>query len=259
MKKLLLFSFLLLALPFIIKPSYAKCASPGPSPRAEGLISGNSITGLDNENGNCITGTSSKVDVKEAQILKLESFDYPSFKDVFYDRSKFKPKSPKDTPLPNAFIKDGLYWFTSDLDINAAPSGNGTEVIFVDGNLNINKAISYPAVEPGGLVFVVKGDINIDPNVIRVDAVLISFGEICTSWDGSFCSRSDKALTINGSLISLAPEDPLNPDITHIHLLRSLASNTQPAEVINAQPKYLKLLTIGDLMDEDLVIPSDSQ
>lgn len=295
MVKILLFSFLLLSLPFIIRPSFAQCivTEPSASPRAEGLISAPTINGVDNTSGNCVLGSPAPVSVSTAKILR--SYTYDGLKKTFYTNSKFSyptKANPNKHLLNNGhffvtfdgkkakFISDGLF-----LNSNVSPndpnmtidpnnfidntSGVGTQVFFVDGDLNINKDIIYhPNDSGGGLVFVVQGDINVKSSVVNVDAVLISFESICSAYDtgSSSCIDIDnKALTVNGSLISLACSDPSDPSPTcttpssHINLVRSITPNTSPAEIINAQPKYLQLLTVNDLMDEDLIIPNESQ
>ncbi|MBI2334640.1 hypothetical protein HYU96_02455, partial [Candidatus Daviesbacteria bacterium] len=109
-------------------------------------------------------------------------------------------------------------------------------VVFVDGSLLFDTNFTYGG--PGsGMVFVVKGDVNIEKAVTRVDAVIISEGTICTSYDkvGNSCSDSNVPLLINGSLISLNQAKP-------ILFRRRLADNSLPAEKIVWQPKYLVIL-----------------
>ena len=113
-----------------------------------------------------------------------------------------------------------------------------TLVVFVDKTLTINTNILHPDVN-SGLVFVVKGNVNIDKTVTQIDAVIIAQGTIYTAAaSGSTCTVSSvpaTPLTINGSLVSLDPDNP-------IIFCRSLTDNSQPAEKINHQVKYLVIL-----------------
>lgn len=137
---------------------------------------------------------------------------------------------------------DHIYHFTGDLAIDSPDDivGNNTGVIFIDGNLLISQENTGSTQE--GLVFVVKGDVNIDKDVTRIDAVIISEGTICTAYDGTSCLDLDgntttPQLTINGSLISLNGANP-------IKFSRSLGTDddTTPAEKIVHQVKYLVIL-----------------
>lgn len=143
---------------------------------------------------------------------------------------------------------DHIYHFTNDVIIDSPSNitGNHTGVIFIDGNLTIgpmpgNKLQSGTA--NSGLVFVVKGDVNINKVMTTIDAVIVSEGTICTASEGAppTCPSgfSDPATTsqlvINGSLIALNPDKP-------IKFRRALADNSRPAEKINHQVKYLVIL-----------------
>lgn len=158
-------------------------------------------------------------------------------------------------PTSAATDSDFIYHVAGNLNIEGNNDGDGTGVVFVDGNLNFNGNYCYgatgatatgtaddcsAATSPAGLigaVYIVKGDINIASNVTRIDAVLIAEGTIYT--EGAECSKSSppagSPLTINGSLISL---NPLKPPV----FCRTLLDNSQPAEKINHQVKYLVIL-----------------
>ena len=81
-----------------------------------------------------------------------------------------------------------------------------------------------------GIVLVVKGDVNIDPAITQVDAVIITQGTIYTAATaGARCTGSSVTapqLTINGSLISLHPEKS-------IKFCRTLNDNSSPSEIVN--------------------------
>lgn len=186
-------------------------------------------------------------------------FKIPTFADwevKFYDRSKFPSKA---TSLSSwNFTQSGLYKITGNLTANTKPTGSGTQVIFVKGNLNITtKNLDYhPNDALGGLIFIVEKDINIDQSVQTIDALLISFGSICTAHNGTSCPTNffqTSQLLINGSLISLNTQDP-----NALKFRRTLSNNNSPAERVNYQPKYLALLK--DFLAEPLSITTaDSQ
>lgn len=220
----------------------------------QGLISALSITGggtIGNVDQTCVYDTQAA----------YRDFKVPSFEDLkneFYTLSRSSAK--KNTPLQNGsinFTGDGIYQQTTSLNISSA-TGSGVQIIFVQGNLYITGNINYADTDPySGLVFIVSGDINIDSNLTKVNAVLISSGTICTAFDAisSTCltgTTITPQLTINGSLISL---NRINlPDgASAIKLVRNLATNTQPAELINKQPKFLYILKNG-LLTKDLVL-----
>ena len=133
-----------------------------------------------------------------------------------------------------------IYSIKGDLIISGDNTGSYTGVVFVENNLNITGDYTY-GTATNGTVFVVKGNVYINPTTVtRVDAVIISSGTIYTAAvAGTTCTASSvttvQPLTINGSLISL---DPVKPII----FCRSLADNSQPAEKINHQVKYLVIL-----------------
>ena len=122
------------------------------------------------------------------------------------------------------------------------PNGN-TGVVFVDGYLNITSNYTYGGANDGA-VFIVSGNIYIESDVTTIDAVLIAGGRIYTATTvgtinpcvASAVSVPTK-LTVNGSLISLTQSSP-------IVFCRNLLStnNTEAAEIIFHQPKYLVLL-----------------
>lgn len=139
----------------------------------------------------------------------------------------------------NIFEITGDLTISSDLD---AFTQTKTLIIFVDQNLNLNSNIIH-ADTNSGIVLVVKGDVNIDKAVTQLDAVIISQGKIYTA--GGSCSHTlpvpASQLVINGSLVSLNEGNK-------IEFCRTLSDNSQPAEKINHQVKYLIILR--DLMSD---------
>lgn len=231
-----------------------------PSVLNQGLISAESITGggaLGNIDTTCV------LDPEAA----YRTFNVPSYADLesqFYAFSKAPAGVKKTTQLTSgaqAFSGNGIYQLNSSLNITGA-TGNGIQIIFIRGNLDITGNLDYPdnpANDPtSGLIFIASGDIHIHRLVTRVNAVLISAGTTCTAWDytQNLCLPANsqdytQQLVINGSLISLNKN--LARRVGAILLRRNLATNDQPAEVINKQSKYLYILKNG-LFTKDLTL-----
>lgn len=147
------------------------------------------------------------------------------------------PDGSDQDKIPFTTGSDHIYHVAGNLDISKKQSGGQTGVVFVDGNLHFSGDYKY-GTDKTGAVFVVKGDVNIDTSVTQVDAVIISEGTICTAYNGTPCPSTNVSalqLVINGSLISLNPDKP-------IKFRRTLSDNSQPAEIINHQVKYLVIL-----------------
>lgn len=133
-------------------------------------------------------------------------------------------------------------------------NGSVPALLFVNGNLDIDHNITYS----NGIVFVVNGDITIEPSVTTLNAVLIAQGDICDySGDPKACANTttdDNSLNVQGSLIDL--QDDTN---THIHLVRDQSTgpsaNTTPVEQINFDPQYLAILR--QLMGQNLTVTTE--
>lgn len=250
----------MLSLLFVNKINAQTCESNN---RAQGLVSATNVTGFGNTEGKCV------VDPKAAYSFQNIP-TYNDLKSLYFTRSKATKPTPLPTPpaaFNTNFTVNGVYNYGIDLTIDTTntpnPAGTGIVVIFVDGNLNINSDIDYhPTDANGGLVFVVRGVINIDYAVKRIDAVLIAEGNgtysICTAVERSapvcpadyhdYPTNADK-LVVNGSFITLNSNSP-------IRFRRSLPNNsTDPAELINQQAKYLVILK--DLFSHTLEIRSE--
>ncbi len=220
---------------------------------ASGLISvgTDSITGTF---GNTIPGYSTGVCILDSKaIIKHKIPTYEYLKSKYFDQSKIPNKTtltgnPNNTNLTFNSNAGSIYYVKKadpsdgNLTLNGGITGNKTGVIFVDGNLSFGPDLPSEQFVHGnadsGLVFVVKGNVIIDPEVQRIDAVIISSGTIYTA--GSGCDTSSvttpSSLSINGTLISLKDTG------MGINFCRRLANNTEPAEKINTQVKYLAIL-----------------
>lgn len=206
----------------------------------------------------CITG-------ERAAIPQFDIPTYEEMKSIYFDQA-IQTSIVKQEITGNATVTDlnaqssaSLLHVAGNLDIdnsNLFPTkiAPAPVVIFVDGNLNINKNISYGSTSDlQGLAFVVKGNINVDPTVTSINAMMITFDQFCSAVNASgSCNAtvtSNNQLTINGSVISLATDSARQPKF-----VRNLASgnDTTPAEKVVYQPKYMVLFK--DIFSRDLLI-----
>lgn len=225
-----------------------------PSSLHQGLISALSV-------GSGSIGNIDQTCILNNPQATFRNFNVPSFTDLenqFYTLSRSPAKKTEQLQNNNLpiFSGDGIYDQNSSLTISTLPSaGSGTQVIFIKGDLTITGNIDYGETDPySGLVFITSGDINISSAVTKINAVLVSFGKICTAYNTSVGSCLDgetptPQLIINGSLISLN-KAPLGESA--IKLTRNLSNNIEPAEKINKQAKYLYVLS--NLLTNDLIL-----
>lgn len=245
----LLALFLILAALFY-HPTFAQtsnCGS-GTTQRAQGLVTAPSLSAGSNfsTSGACI------IDPKTA----FAPFRIPGFEDLkslYFDQSKAAKVtlSGDQTGGIDLTVKDKIYYISGNLSLDNPSdiAGNQSGVIFVDGDLTIapsSNRLTHGTAN-SGLVFVVGGNVQIGKDVTLVDAVIIAKGIICTAYDGTCPSANIETLqlVINGSLISINQEDS-----TPIKFRRTLTDNSQPAEKINHQVKYLVILR--DLLSDTL-------
>lgn len=227
---------------YTLKPIYAtgtaNCGSGDPV-RSNGLVTTPSVAGKFATSGGCI------VDSKVI-FLPFKIPTYDELKSLYFTQAKSSSFATKEAVLqgdkdqgdiPLTGRNDHLYNVNGNLTISGNIPGGQTGVVFVDQDLTINPH-SHRLTTPdnAGLVFVVGGNVIIDPEVTQIDAVIIAQGAIYTA--GLNCGPSrviTSPLTINGSLIALSEQNL-------IKFCRKLPINTPPAEIINQQPKYLILL-----------------
>ncbi len=252
------------------------------------------ITGLGNPTGSCVNDTSSSFTVSDIPTYadyKQRFYDLPkSFPtssqhgftypapfggDVFVTNTRTDLDTSENTVYSlrgSLVIDDGKKMKLG----NAAKSV--AVVMFIDGNLHINNNIemkkSGSSNFADGIVFVVNGVVKIDPSVTQIDAVILAYGNTgltCTSSSDlcySICTAIDTSsgncpvasvdlsrepagsnlLTVNGTLASLNDNHP-------IRFRRNLANNSQAAEKIIFEPKYLLLLK--DAFSESKKIQSE--
>ena len=215
--------------------------------RATGLVSTPTLTGNFNTSGACAIDT-------KTSFAPYKIPTYEDLKSLYFTQSKASTATlPGDQTgginLTSSdkiyYIKDGNLAIDSPNDI----TGSKTGIIFIDKNLTVGPISGNKlGNNNSGLVFVVQGDVNIDSTITEIDAVIISSRTIYTA--GADCSlaaniaagTTNEQLVINGSLVSLDPGS--------IVFCRKLADDSQPAEQINNQPKYLVILR--DLMSDTL-------
>jgi len=215
----------------------------GINPRAEGLVTTPSLTGQfgTSTEGKCVVDTKTTF-----TPFKIPSYD--ELKSLYYTQSKVKIAPKADSTLVPESEDGKVFSYTApNVSVDSLYRYNKTAVIFIEGNLNIDKnIITDPATPAKGVVFVVQRNVNIDQSVNRIDAIIISAGNIYTATTaGAVCATnsvnvgaSANALTVNGSLVSLNPGQ--------IVFCRTLNRNdcaSCAAEKINNQPKYLVILS----------------
>lgn len=216
----------------------ASCTTPSTTP----ALLGTGTTGGGNvlvtapianlaTNSLCVTSSTTSV----------PSFSFPSFDDLkslYYTQSKASQSLLYSVTSMSA---DTAYDITGNLTISSGATISHNGVVFVEGNLYLNaNPVNNPS-SSSGLIFIVKGDINISPAVTQIDAFLVTFGVFCSSWISPACSPSSNALTINGSVISLGLDSSTNTPYPP-KFVRSLADNSVAAEKIVFKPKYLVIL-----------------
>lgn len=196
---------------------------------AEGLISSSqTVEGLGNPQKVCVISD-------RAAFVSYKLPTYDDLKSIYFTQSKVAKVTNNTTSLGSATDNTVYNYTNTSSDITTGTYNySGTSVIFIEGSIYINGNITGPTDK--GLVLVVKNNVNIDRNVNRVDAVIIAGGPIYTAGVG--CASSSIVagqLVINGSLISL---NQANPPV----FCRNLNDNSQAAEKIVWQPKYLVIL-----------------
>lgn len=225
-------------------PECLPSGSPA-TPRADFLVTATNLIGkFGSAKQVCVVGD-------RAAFVSYKIPSYNDLKSIYYTQVKSSTSFEKlptltgnrahgDIPLTSN--QDHLYHIAGNLvisgNIPGNTSGNRSGVIFIDGNLTISTNIGNGSVSnDAGIVFVTSGDVVIDPVVTRIDGVIISSGTIFTAGEGCATNAvgGSSPLVINGSLISL---NSLKP----IKFCRKLDNNTQPAEKINHQSKYVVIL-----------------
>lgn len=208
----------------------------------------------------CIAGPEARIGSSTLEIL---SGGYDNLKTRYFTNLKNnattiyeKMSGPGGTQSASNIVKlmnnniiYELYEVNGDFyvaDITKSISMNKPKVVvvFVDGNLTIGVPggevnVIQNFTSQDGIIFIVKGNVNILSAVTQVDAFIVTFGEFCSSLtdinDPSSCATYDNPLIINGSVISLGSTTP--------KFMRKNGNNdnTHPGEIINYQPKYLAI------------------
>ncbi len=248
-----------------IPPAFAQTSGTCSTNNTRAVVQGGltSTSRIDISN-NLVTNSGVCIIDPKAAFAPYKIPSYDELKSLYYTQAKTTASVTKQIPIGTgneAFdessidlsgTKDNLYFINGYLTrrsgtIIPQDANQRVGVVFVEKDLSIQGNIGYP----GGLVFIVKGNVNINQSVTQVDAVIISEGIICTAYDGSTCPSTNvtaSPLVINGSLISLREPPTADPNASYIKFKRildpSAANNNRntPAEQINYQPKYLVIL-----------------
>lgn len=263
MGKFITFITIILVIIFILKiPTFAQTSTCGTgTARATGLVSTPSLTTPKfGTTGGCV------INPRAAFVsFKIPSFD--ELKSLYYTQNQTLTATKHELPtlptgdktqddIPFTDTTDSLYHVNGNLLISSNNQGSRSGVVFVEGDLNITGNYCYGSTCPTGplsssigTVFVVKGNVYISPSILRVDAVIISQGTICTAANFSttpptcpLTNVTTAQLEVNGSLISLNEASPILNEAPPIKFRRTLPDNTRPAEKIIHQVKYLVIL-----------------
>jgi hypothetical protein len=244
------------------------------SNRADSLITaGGTIanTGF----GNSINSLAICIQGSQATFNPSNYNAYGSYKRL-YDLYVANYRTTASETLTNpitAITHKGVYVYkppSGNWTITSSFTGNFPAVIFVDGDLTIGPMT--PAIPPwftygnstSGIVFIVRGKIDIDQSVTRIQAVLIAQGQnqlgtgqlgysICTTSDAGNCPlRSSNVdpfttnnLQIEGTLVALNAS-------SEIRFNRNTTNNALAAEYVLYQAKYLPIL--NDVLSKNLTV-----
>lgn len=230
---------LIITLPFPKNTKGIVDCKSGPI-RATGLVVSPSLTGSFSTLGACV------IDPQAAPFLPFRIPTYEDLKSLYYTQAKSAIRKEQIQGSPNqgdqgqfasAFSQNDIVLVDGDLSgINISVNPNKASVIFIERKLTFGRDLTYNNND-SGLVFVVKEDVIIEPQVTQIDAVIISSGNIYTA--GENCTvnsfQTSNPLVINGSLISLSTDSSKK-----IHFCRKVSG--EAGEIINHQPKYLVIL-----------------
>lgn len=250
---------------------------------SSGLVTAlSTIQGLGNLQSICATGSGVHIDLRDAtyNVETYENIFNNYFNGSGASITKVKIENQPDYRINTDSYQ--LFHINSDLNINGT-SISGSEpasptlkptMVFVAGNLNLLADINYGNNKSNiGIVFIVRGKINIDAGVTRVNAVLVAQGEhvegvgivrvhdsvrhtICTSCytdrsSGNYARNNsrhalnptqfDETLIIQGNLVSLKSLK-VGEENQSIAFYRERENNDTPAEIINGQVKYMIIL-----------------
>jgi hypothetical protein len=279
--------------------------------RAEGLISTPALSDTQSIFYNYVNGIYQPcvINTPKATYVPLKIPTYAELKLKFFDKVKdhsqdsnvYRNKVPLTSNASSPYTNPsnnltGLGTLSLDTvtvtpgDLNITSTGfvgpttniisQNNLLVFVEGDLNI-KADMVNNNPTTGLVLVVKGNININKSVKRIDAFLISQGKICTASETAgaveVCPTNKLnplqtiPLRINGGLVSLnqTSENPVSggpPTNPNINFRRWAASDTDPSadplnpnappgEIVTQDPRYMVAMT--NLFAEPLDITTE--
>lgn len=251
MKKLVYLKVILIVVLLYFGAGLAKAVPPTidcktPSAVQTSRVSGGLITAQDDIDSKFSSNSAGvcAIDPNSA-FVSYKIPTYADLKSIYFDQAKdnYILEINKNNPIPSTdatqnnipmgVTENQLYYIDGNLNVSSAPSGSKTGIVFVNGNLNFTNNYIYGS-DTAGTVFIVSGDVNIASTVTRIEAVIIAGGTIYTA-DNPCNPNPISQLIINGSLISLTEGQP-------IQFCRTLIDNSQAAEKINYQPKYLVIL-----------------
>lgn len=162
----------------------------------------------------------------------------------FYDR--FRNKVPAAAPVfctvPSGLSAVGVppgnhYYACAGNATFAAGGPNGNHVFFIDGDLNIQGNVTLAIQDTA--VYVVRGNINVNTNVTRIDGVFITDG-IFTDTDAltTYGARLEVKGAVYARTFNLSRK--LNPALITVGLVNDpYNSQYTPTETFSYDPKYI--------------------
>ena len=215
---------------FCINGPWIKFSSEG-SVRANQNISmlseadGDNSDGLIEASGSLIDFfTSSKnFELKNAPIITGNDYDY--YWDLTGNRTALNTSLVASNGV---YYKDGDFTINNSTLLNAYRTSNFSQVVFIDGDLNIETDID--TTTQTAALFIVNGDVNIDKSVDLVEIGIFANGSFYTAHNISEGEASE-TLTLRG----IYKADKFIFQRT----LQGTNNNDDPSEDIIYEPKYL--------------------
>jgi len=233
------------------------CLDPDCSPQLIVADEDSGIPGVAIHKNNLSVTPSVSVKNWAAQTAYAKDYSYEYFESISSGKTFTVISNTLDTGLFNSVPADPLTGFSwlkasGDITINNPLniSNNKKAVIFVDGNLNINNEIRMNSPETSFVMFVVRGDIIVDPSIGNNNANSNTPNISGIFWaDGAFISNSDSPasdtkLVVRGSVATNGG----------FSLQRDLGNDNQtfPAEVFIYAPEFQ--LNFPDTLSEKRLV-----
>lgn len=174
-------------------------------------------------------------------IIKNQPLETDYNYDKYWDLTK--NQTQLGTTLP---VSSGIYYVNGNFTIDSAqiPSKYDSKtfnaVVFINGDLTINKNVTIN--NSSTLLFIVKGDIKVDPSVSEIDMGIFADGDFYTAWG---IEEGDKAPTLILKGIYTAEIIKLQRPF------QGTGNQNDPSEDFTYEPKYI--IKMADFLGEKTV------